>query len=119
MKEKYWSIDDVTKLLKIFKENYGGDWEDIFSHFPDKQEEEVIFNFLKLPFTHFPNLFGFSVFHFWSGIFPTDSDSWGPWATFPFNFEGISLHVPLRLFSEVCSFGQSLNGQGASNFANF
>lgn len=54
--ERYWSIEDVTKLLKVFKENSDGNWAEIFKHFPDKQEEEVIFNFLKLPYTHFLNL---------------------------------------------------------------
>jgi hypothetical protein len=44
--------------LKVFKENSEGNWAEIFKHFPDKQEEEVIFNFLKLPYTHFLNLTG-------------------------------------------------------------
>lgn len=48
-----FSEEEITKILEFFKENnsiYKIEWNELFKKFPDREKEEVIFEFMKIPF---------------------------------------------------------------------
>ena len=43
--------------MDAVKESAGNDWQSVFKKLPDRKEEEIILEFLRLPFLNLSNLF--------------------------------------------------------------
>lgn len=54
--EKKWTNNDFTNLLSTIKKHKGKNWGKICSEMKEFSQEEIIFNFLKLPFINISNM---------------------------------------------------------------